>query len=153
MDNKTLQNIRVFLGARGYFWTRARAAVLTVLTTHPNPLRAEEIHRALQHQRINLSSVYRALRLFETLRVVRRVALGKGAPRYELADGYRDHHHHLVCDACERIEDVTTCPVEAASLTRQIQRRTGFAVRSHVLELFGLCRSCRRKGISIAEGE
>jgi Fe2+ or Zn2+ uptake regulation protein len=76
------------------------------------------------------------------------VALGKGAPRYELAD---DHHHHLVCDTCGRIEDVTTCPVEAAGLTRQIQRRTGFAVRSHVLELFGLCRSCRRRGVSTTE--
>jgi Fe2+ or Zn2+ uptake regulation protein len=149
--HKTLQHIRVLLGAQGYFWTQARAAVLTVLTTHPRPLRAEEIHRALQNRHINLSSVYRALRLFETLNIVRRVALGKGAPRYELADGYRDHHHHLVCDRCGRIEDVTTCPVEAGGLTRQIQRRTGFAVRSHVLELFGLCRSCRRRGVSTTE--
>lgn len=149
--HKTLQHIRVLLGAQGYFWTQARAAVLTVLTTHPRPLRAEEIHRALQNRHINLSSVYRALRLFETLNIVRRVALGKGAPRYELADGYRDHHHHLVCDTCGRIEDVTTCPVEAGRLTQQIQRRTGFAVRSHVLELFGLCRSCRRRGVSTTE--
>lgn len=141
----TLRNIRVLLSRRRYSWTQARAAVLTVLTTHPSPLRAEQIHRALRNRPINLSSVYRALRLFETLNVVRRVALGKGAPRYELADGYRDHHHHLVCDACDRIEDVATCPVETGSLTRQIQRRTGFAVRSHALELFGLCRSCRRK--------
>ena len=149
--HKTLQHIRVLLGAQGYFWTQARAAVLTVLTTHPRPLRAEEIHRALQNRHINLSSVYRALRLFETLNIVRRVALGKGAPRYELADGYRDHHHHLVCDTCGRIEDVTTCPVEAGRLTQQIQRRTGFAVRSHVLELFGLCRSCRRRGVNTTE--
>ncbi len=149
--HKTLQHIRVLLGAQGYFWTQARAAVLTVLTTHPRPLRAEEIHRALQNRHINLSSVYRALRLFETLNIVRRVALGKGAPRYELADGYRDHHHHLVCDTCGRIEDVTTCPVEAGRLTQQIQRRTGFAVRSHVLDLFGLCRSCRRRGVSTTE--
>jgi Fur family ferric uptake transcriptional regulator len=149
--HKTLQHIRVLLGAQGHFWTQARAAVLTVLTTHPRPLRAEEIHRALQNRHINLSSVYRALRLFETLNIVRRVTLGKGAPRYELADGYRDHHHHLVCDTCGRIEDVTTCPVEAGRLPQQIQRRTGFAVRSHVLDLFGLCRSCRRRGVSTTE--
>ncbi len=149
--HKTLQHIRVLLGAQGYFWTQARAAVLTVLTTHPRPLRAEEIHRALQNRHINLSSVYRSLRLFEALSIVRRVTLGKGAPRYELTDGYRDHHHHLVCDTCGRIEDVTTCPVEAGRLTQQIQRRTGFAVRSHVLDLFGLCRSCRRRGVSTTE--
>ena len=148
---QTLQNIRYLLGAQGYSWTGARAAVLTVLTTHRNPLRAEEIHRALQNRQINLSSVYRTLRLFEALNIVRRVTLGRGVSRYELADGYRDHHHHLVCDACGRIEDVTTCPVETASLTRQIRRQTGFAVRSHVLELFGFCRSCRREGVSRTE--
>ncbi|MFQ5961667.1 MAG: Fur family transcriptional regulator [Candidatus Methylomirabilales bacterium] len=144
--HKNLHHIRHLLGGQGYSWTRARAAVLTVLTTHLNPLRAEEIHRALQNRRINLSSVYRTLRLFEDLNIVRRVALGKGAPRYELADGYRDHHHHLVCDACGRIEDMTTCPVEGADLTRRIRKRTGFTVRAHVFELFGLCRSCRRGG-------
>lgn len=142
---QTVQHIRYVLGGEGYSWTQPRSAVLTVLTSHPPPLRAEEIHRALRNRRINLSSVYRALRLFERLNIVRRVELG-GAARYELADGYRHHHHHLVCDACGRIEDVKTCPVEAADLTRRIRRRTGFAVRSHVLELFGLCRPCRREG-------
>jgi Fur family ferric uptake transcriptional regulator len=143
---QTIQHIRYLLGEQGYSWTRARSAVLTVLTSSPSPLRAEEIHRALRDARINLSSVYRVLRLFATLNIVRRVELGERAARYELADDYRDHHHHLVCDACGRIQDVATCPVEAADLPRRIRRRTGFAVRSHVLELFGLCRSCRREG-------
>ncbi|MFQ5880841.1 MAG: Fur family transcriptional regulator [Candidatus Methylomirabilales bacterium] len=142
----TVRHIKYLLGGQGYFWTRARSAVLTVLLTYPNPLRAEEIHRALADPRINLSSVYRALRLFQALRVVRRVDLGEGAARYELADEYRDHHHHLVCDACGRIEDVAACPVEEAGLKQQIRRRTGFAVHSHALELFGLCRHCRQKG-------
>ncbi|MFQ5658235.1 MAG: Fur family transcriptional regulator [Candidatus Methylomirabilales bacterium] len=142
----TLENIKHLLGRQGHFWTRSRSAVLTVLTTRTTPLRAVEIHRAIEDRRINLSSVYRSLRLFEALRIVARVELGEGAARYELADHYRDHHHHLVCDDCGRIEDVATCPVEAVGLTRQIRRRTGFAVRSHVLELFGLCRHCRREG-------
>ncbi|MEE9154900.1 MAG: Fur family transcriptional regulator [candidate division NC10 bacterium] len=143
---QTIQHIKYLLGGQGYSWTRARSAVLTVLTTHLSPLRVEEIHRGLRDPRINLSSVYRTLRLFEALNVIHRVELGEGAARYELADDYRDHHHHLVCDGCRRIEDVTACPVEAADLTRQIRKRTGFAVRSHVLELFGLCRTCRREG-------
>lgn len=140
----TLEKIKHLLGGQGYFWTRSRLAVLTILTTRPSPLRAVEIHRAIENPGVNLSSVYRTLRLFEDLRVVSRVELGEGAARYELADHYRDHHHHLVCDACGRIEDVAACPVEEVGLTRQIRRRTGFAVRSHVLELFGLCRRCRR---------
>ncbi len=140
----TIQHIRYALERRRHSWTRVRSAVLTVLTTYRAPLRAQEIHRALKAPRVNLSSVYRTLRLFEALRIVCRVELGEGAARYELADNYRDHHHHLVCDGCGRIEDVATCPVEEVGLTQQIRRRTGFAVRSHVFELFGLCRDCRR---------
>ncbi|HZX60690.1 MAG TPA: Fur family transcriptional regulator [Candidatus Methylomirabilis sp.] len=141
-----IEQYKAVLGGEGHSWTRARSAVLAVLTSVPRPLRAEEIHRALHDGRINLSSVYRALRLFRSLKVVRRVELGEGAARYELADEYRDHHHHLVCDGCGRIEDVTACPIEAAGLTRRIRRRTGFTIRSHVLELFGVCRTCRRGG-------
>lgn len=141
-----MDQLKCLLGEQGYSWTRARSAVLAVLVSVPRPLHAEEIRRALRDPRINLSSVYRSLRLFETLNIVHRVQLGGGAARFELADAYRDHHHHLVCDGCGRIEDVATCPVEAVDLTRQIQRRTGFSVRSHVLELFGLCQSCRRDG-------
>ncbi|MFQ5847157.1 MAG: Fur family transcriptional regulator [Candidatus Methylomirabilales bacterium] len=143
---QSTEHFKQLLGGEGYSWTRARSTVLAVLTTVPSPLRAEEIHRVLRNSGINLSSVYRALRLFEILNIVHRVELGEGAARYELADAYRDHHHHLVCDACGRIEDVAACPVEAADLTRQIRQQTGFAVRSHVLELFGLCRSCHREG-------
>lgn len=104
----------------------------------PTPLKVEEIHERLRQvpgeRDINLSSVYRTVNLLQGLRVVRRIQLGDGTLRYELAEDYRGHHHHLVCETCGRIEDVRRCPVEGADL--------GVAVRSHYLELFGLCRHC-----------
>jgi len=128
----------VLLMGRGHAWTRPRSAVLQVLVTTPTPLKVEQIHERLDQRPsgrgINRSSVYRTVHLLQTLRVVRRVQLGDGAQRYELADGYRDHHHHFVCEACGRIEDVRRCPLQGADL--------GMEVRSHHLELFGLCREC-----------
>jgi Fur family ferric uptake transcriptional regulator len=141
-----LRQIRHRLGERGHFWTRARSAVLRPLTAHASPLTAEEIHRPIRGSGVNLSSVYRALHLFQSLRIVRRLELGQNVGPYELADGSREHHHHLVCDACGRIEDMTACPVDQARLGRRIRKRTGFAVRSHLLELFGLCPACQRGG-------
>jgi len=78
--------------------------------------------------------VYRTVNLLRVLRVVRRIQLGDGAQRYELAEDYRAHHHHFVCETCGRIEDVRRCPLEGADL--------GVTVRSHHLELFGVCRHC-----------
>lgn len=138
-----IERIRALLATAGCAWTRPRSQVLAVLTAVPHPLRVEEIHRRLGDRRINLSSVYRALHLFCRLDVVRRLQLGDGASRYELAEAYRGHHHHRVCDACGRIEDVSRCPLGDDAL-----RALGadFAVRAHSLELFGLCRRCAPKG-------
>lgn len=137
-----VERFRALLARERYAWTRPRAAVLRVLVAAATPLRVEEIHERLGQwpggRRINLSSVYRTVHLLQGLRVARRVQLGDGASRYELADDFRAHHHHFVCEACGRIEDVRRCPLEGADL--------GAGVRSHHLELFGLCRRCAREG-------
>ncbi|MBI2469441.1 MAG: transcriptional repressor [Candidatus Rokubacteria bacterium] len=136
-----VDRIRGLLQDAGHAWTRPRSAVLHVLVVVATPLKVEEIHDRLGRRSggrgINLSSVYRTLNLLHALGVVRRVQLGDGAQRYELAEGYRAHHHHLVCEACGRIEDVRGCPLEGTDL--------GVTVRSHHLELFGLCRGCARE--------
>lgn len=138
-----LGRLRARLVGAGHAWTRPRSAVLEVLLGAETPLRAEEIHARLAgggRRGVNLSSVYRTLHLLHRLGIVRRVQLGDGVLRVELAEGYRDHHHHLVCERCGRIEDVRPCPVEGLDL--------GSTVRSHSLELFGLCGPCARRGAS-----
>ncbi|MGH7322214.1 MAG: Fur family transcriptional regulator [Candidatus Rokuibacteriota bacterium] len=139
-----IDRIRALLVAGGHAWTRPRSAVLQVLIAALTPLKVEEIHDRIGQRPggrgINLSSVYRTVNLLQGLHVVRRVQFGDSAHRYELAEGYRDHHHHFVCEACGRIEDVRRCPLEGADL--------GVSVRSHYLELFGLCGECSRKGRS-----
>lgn len=136
-----IERIRGVLTAAGHTWTRPRAGVLEVLVSAATPLKAEEIHARLRRfprgRGINLSTVYRTLNLLRTLDVVRRVQLGDGAQRCELAEGYRAHHHHLVCETCGRIEDVGRCPIEGADLGVP-----GRVVRAHHLELFGVCGDC-----------
>jgi Fe2+ or Zn2+ uptake regulation protein len=137
-----VDRIRDRLTAAGYAWTRPRSTVLHVLVAAVTPLKVEEIHDRLAQwpggRRINLSSVYRTVNLLHALGLVRRVQLGHGPVRYELAEDFRDHHHHFVCEACGRIEDVRRCPLEGTDL--------GAGVRSHYLELFGVCRDCAPGG-------
>ena len=59
--------------------------------------------------------------------------------RYELAN--REHHHHLVCDRCGDIIDISTKAVE--NLHNKIKERCGFLVKRHSLEFFGLCSDCQ----------
>jgi Fe2+ or Zn2+ uptake regulation protein len=133
-----VDRIRALLAREGRTWTRPRSAVLQVLVTAPTPLKVEEIHERLGDgagpRRVNLSSVYRTINLLHRLRLLRRIQLGDGPHRYELAEDFRAHHHHFVCEACGSIEDVRRCPLDGANL--------GAGVRSHHLELFGVCRRC-----------
>src|SRR5262249_24747652 len=133
-----LDRLRGLLAVAGHAWTRPRAAVLQVLVAASAPLKVEAIHAGLGQRPggrgINLSSVYRTVNLLYALGMVRRGQLGDGPQRYELADDFRGHHHHFVCETCGRIEDVLRCPLEGADL--------GTGVRRHHLELFGLCREC-----------
>jgi len=133
-----VDRLRGVLTSAGYAWTRPRSTVLHVLVVASTPLKVEEIHDRLPQwpggRGINLSSVYRTVNLLHGLRIVRRVQLGGGSLRYELAEDFRAHHHHFVCEACGRIEDVRRCPLEGADL--------GAGVRSHHLELFGVCPEC-----------
>ena len=135
-----VDRIRTVLVRAGHAWTRPRAAVLQILVAAPVPLKVEEIHARLGRRgggrTVNLSSVYRTVNLLRGLGVVRPVRFGDGPQRFELAEDSREHHHHFVCERCGRVDDVRPCPVEGVDL--------GLPVRSHYLELFGLCLACAR---------
>ena len=91
------------------------------------------------------SSLYRNLAILEQAGAVRRLTSVDDVARFELAEELTEHHHHLVCSDCGRIDDVTF-PGEieqalgrAASAANQ---QRGFAVDSHRLELVGTCPDC-----------
>jgi Fur family transcriptional regulator, ferric uptake regulator len=117
---------------RGYKVTPQRLAVLRSL--------AAQQHQSLEEIRtrcpgVGLVTVYRALDLFSSIGLVRRLDLGDG-PRYELAE---DHHHHLICESCGDISEFEACPVDVALL-----REMDFEVSSHSLEVYGRCGACRQ---------
>jgi Fur family ferric uptake transcriptional regulator len=117
---------------RGYKATPQRLAVLRSL--------AAQQHQSLEEIRagcpgVGLVTVYRALDLFSSIGLVRRLDLGDG-PRYELAE---DHHHHLICESCGDISEFEACPVDGGLL-----REMDFEVSSHSLEVYGRCGVCRQ---------
>jgi len=92
------------------------------------------------------SSVYRNIGLLEEAGVVHRILGSDEYARYELAEDLTEHHHHhLICETCGSIEDVTLPSdlersVEAA--LRRAARRSGFTGSHHRLDLIGVCERC-----------
>jgi Fur family ferric uptake transcriptional regulator len=87
-----------------------------------------------------LVTVYRTLALLSALGYVRRVHREDGCQGYartELA-----HSHHLICRGCDQVVEFPGFE-SLSALIEPIERKTGFAIDDHVLELLGLCPACQ----------
>jgi Fur family ferric uptake transcriptional regulator len=85
--------------------------------------------------------VYRALEALDGLGLVQRVDLGDGIARFEPALPGGDHHHHLVCDDCGKVEPFEDPLLEAA--IERVADERGYAVAAHDVVLKGACEDCR----------
>jgi Fur family transcriptional regulator, ferric uptake regulator len=91
------------------------------------------------------SSAYRNLAVLEQAGVIRRVITDDDFARFELDEDLTEHHHHLVCSNCGRIEDVEIPANVERSIGRtfdRVAKGAGFASVDHRLDLIGRCRSC-----------
>ena len=89
---------------------------------------------------IGRATVFRLLELLADQRLVERVDLPDGRHAYVPCEP--SHHHHLVCVSCGAISEVDDCGIDA--VTAEAARRSGFAIQSHRLELFGRCPRCQK---------
>jgi Fur family transcriptional regulator, ferric uptake regulator len=51
------------------------------------------------------------------------------------------HHHHLVCETCSRVEEITGEEVER--WVGEVAARRGYRVTGHRADIFGVCAACR----------
>jgi Fur family ferric uptake transcriptional regulator len=120
----------------------ARRAVVEFLGAQECCTSAQEIHDGVRAggARIGIASVYRALEGLDELGLVQRVDLGDGISRFERADPSGEHHHHLVCGDCGKVE-----PFEDPALEKAIAGVAGgrgYAVAAHEVVLRGACGDC-----------
>lgn len=118
--------------------TPSRLAVLSVLKEKNNPLDVLQIFE-LTKDKTDLATVYRTLETFLNNGLINRLEFGEGKYRYEIK---RKDHHHLICRACERIEDVEDKFMNKWENEIKVER--GFLVSNHSLEFFGVCKQCQR---------
>jgi Fur family transcriptional regulator, ferric uptake regulator len=123
--------------------TPARRVIVDVLARAGGPLTIPEILGA--RRGLAQSSVYRNLVVLEQAGAVHRILTHDEFARYELAEHLTEHHHHLVCSSCGRVEDLPATPAiekSVAAAIDQAARRAGFQTEHHRLDLVGLCAAC-----------
>jgi Fur family ferric uptake transcriptional regulator len=126
-------------------YTAGRRAVVDALAVADGPITLPElIDRA---PTLAQSSAYRNLAVMEEVGIVRRLVHGSDHARYELAEDLTEHHHHLICERCGTVRDVTlTLDLERRLDTAfdGLARSEGFVPAHHTIDIYGLCADCRR---------
>lgn len=122
--------------------TPARIALMQLLETSDKPLDVQSMIDFLEKKDIKTdpATVFRIINMFTEKGLVKPIQLNEGKFRYELKD--KIDHHHLVCERCGEIEDISDCNINA--LEKEIEKMKQFKVTSHSLEFFGICKLCQR---------
>jgi Fur family ferric uptake transcriptional regulator len=118
--------------------TLPRIKILEVFQkTRERHMTAEDVYRALlaEHADIGLATVYRVLMQFEQAGLLIRSNFESGKSVFELNQG--QHHDHLVCLTCGRVEEFYDPAIEARQ--REIAQERGFELADHSLALYAEC--------------
>ena len=125
-------------------YTEGRRRIVDVLMRAESPLTLPELLSG--DPALAQSSAYRNLAVLEEAGVVRRLVHGADYAHYELAEDLTEHHHHLICERCGAVADVSFGARTEQALDealRTIVRRHGFAPSHHTLDVYGLCTTCQ----------
>lgn len=120
--------------------TPARRLVTEILETTATPLSLRELHERVQEQlpTTAYSTIFRLAERLEKAGQITRVDWRERGSRFEWAD--RPHHHHVVCSDCGHTVDIADA--DLGFNERRIEKRTGFRIRHHSIELEGTCSDC-----------
>ena len=130
------------LHSKGHRNGGARRAVIELLGRQQCCLTAQEIFDQLrvEGRGVGTASVYRALEQLTKDGFVQRIDIGAGTSRFEPIHADGEHHHHLVCDGCGKVEAFADDELERA--LHKVERRTGYTVAGHDVVLRGACDDC-----------
>jgi Fur family ferric uptake transcriptional regulator len=128
--------------ARGRRLTDQRLTVAEALAKRKEAVSAQELYERLRprHPRLALATVYRALEAQVESGMARRLERPGHVFAYIACEP--EHHHHLVCVRCQKVEDLDETILKP--VLHSITHRHGFAVEHERLDFYGLCASCRR---------
>ena len=136
------------LRSHGLAVTAQRLAVLRAVAAAPH-CTADEIGDAVRSEigAISKQAVYDALRALVESELVRRIQPAHSPARFE--DRVGDNHHHVICRACGRMEDVDCAVGARPCLTPSDD--AGFEIDEAEVIYWGRCPTCSDRG-SVTSG-
>ncbi len=141
-----------YLRERGLPITQQREAIAQAVFSSSGHLSVEEIESTLRggSERIGKATIYRTLDLLVKSKLVEEHDFGEGFKRYEHRLSRQPVHEHLICLECGSVTEFRSEEVE--KVESRVAREYGFEPSRHRLEIYGLCKDCRKAGVELSTG-
>jgi Fur family ferric uptake transcriptional regulator len=149
MDEKApqqrIQAWKIALKDRGFRLTATRQTVMRILAESQKALTAQEIYDLARDQghAVGIASVYRTLEILDELGLIQQIHQGQGC--HAFGPALSGHKHFLICTECSRMVAFPGTE-EVEALLREVEDRSGYEIKGHWLQLFGLCQDCQEVG-------
>jgi len=120
--------------------SRQRDVILRVLRSTDSHPTADWIYEQVKQEipNISLGTVYRNLNFLRDAGEILELTYGNTFSRF---DGNAANHYHFICEECHRVIDLPE-PMHT-EIDAAVAAKTGFAVKGHRAEFYGICRNCR----------
>ncbi len=132
--------LRAAIRAERKRWTEARHAVWEAFLQSQEGLTIPEAVKRVKALGIGQATVYRNVRELLQMGLLQWVHDPNGDHRFIAAR--MPHGHPVVCQRCKRVIWVDCHGLSAVERLAALE--TGFTVKGHHLEIFGLCPNCSR---------
>lgn len=127
--------------------TKQKEHILLELINSSTHLTAEQIYHRLKEQKIGLATIYRNLKLLESLGIVKEIPSG-GTSYYELKLFARKPLHiHFKCQNCNCMIDMDDPEItmEYVRLNQKVEKKLEAEVMDADITLLGVCSECKEK--------
>ena len=125
--------------------TRQQGAILEALYGAEEFKSAQEIYALLAKKKlkVGLATVYRTLQKMAEKQDIDAIKSIDGETLYRHCVQNDGHHHHLICNKCGLTITVEGPAIE--NWTDKVAKENGFSEVSHKVDIFGVCKSCKKK--------
>ena len=144
-EKETYSLIEDFIDKKGYKLTNQRREILYIfLKNNQKHLSAEEVHDKLKSEGIGLATVYRNIKIFVDLGIIKEFKV-EDTNYYELKMyAKKPLHIHMQCENCGNIEDIVDQDIilEYLRLNQLIEEKENYQIHDMDIMIHGLCKDC-----------